>query len=503
MGLRKALIQESIRRVTAPSLIEELKDLLSKKRAYIVPLIYIVSALSIGSSYYDMINGSYNRSKKTLSIIDVFMDPHAMLVDGLHAYQQPYYQQIAFLELWRISNFDHNRRKAIYADFNRKVPFNCASHNNPTSAWAEISRVCMDFILGLARSAQDGIKAQQQRKVMLRNKYELFKKLIEASRKQKHQVKKAKKSLEVGVTAETMTKDREYWEMKSLEWFHPTAGSYPLFVRKVYCYIAVPFLKRSVERRTRDLLTHLLTPDSAALATLTRKSLSEDEHGIVQNDISNVFGAIIDCLLSLERYAEEPPLDDWDMGDPFSPTSSKVLADPLIVINALGQEISYTEGTRVETTNATEREDEDESAERVSDLIYDPNRAQSDETLLNAQNQILQTIANYKQPSPNRAVTGLSSQYLFGYPLWALRTRHQSGLHDTPQQDTLLAYWKYLLHTGKRKGFDHLWNGFITRIACQTLMVMYESSLEIAYDRIAERQNRKSARMTTYIVLKG
>ncbi|CAG8579663.1 15485_t:CDS:10 [Acaulospora morrowiae] len=504
IALRKWLIQESIRRITVPSLIEELRDLLSKKRAYVVPLLYIMSALSIGSSYYDLIGESYGRTKRIIlhpedpefwcpthrkdnckillpminehymianvhnftlglwfglyfllrkkhmlmfhiveprhmltlhkellaiwnrkrhglirnvavtalnfsaafwviklmawdtffeylpyffpfqntinhywlraswfdvqlfnrsifcsiyifmywhttnllfehfftrifSIIDVFMDPHAMLIDGLHAHQQPYYQQIAFLELWNISNFDQNRRKTMYADFNRKTPFDCDLHNNPTSAWAEISRVCMDFILGLARSAQDNIRAQQQRKVALRNKYELFKKLIEASRKQKNKVKKAKKNLEVGVTAETLKKDHEYWEMKLFEWFHPMTGSYPLFVRKMYCYTVVPFLKRSIERRTRDLCKDLGVTLYAiqALTTLTVKSLNEDEHGIVQNDISNVFGAIIDCLLSLERYVEEPPLDDWDIGDPFAMTPSKVLADPLIIINVL------------------------------------------------------------------------------------------------------------------------------------------------------------------------
>ncbi|RHZ63492.1 hypothetical protein Glove_329g41 [Diversispora epigaea] len=192
---------------------------------------------------------------------------------------------------------------------------------------------------------------------------------------------------------------------------------------------------------------------------------------------------------------------------------------------ALGQPIKShnEETTNVGTTSVSERDDNEnnDSAERVSDLMYDPNRAQSEGTLLHAQNQILRTIEKYKQPSPNRelvenlcgfslAVTGLSSQYLFGYPLWTLRTRHQvfpfmyqNGFHDTPQQDTLLAYWNYLFHTGKRKGFEHLWNGFISKIACQTLMVLYESSLENIYDRITERQYEKSTRITTYIVLRG
>ncbi|CAG8700876.1 13688_t:CDS:2, partial [Acaulospora morrowiae] len=40
-------------------------------------------------------------------------------------------------------------------------------------------------------------------------------------------------------------------------------------------------------------------------------------------------------------------------------------------------------------------------------------------------------------------------------------------------------------------------------ITCQTLMVMYESSLEITYDRISERQSSKLARMTSYVILKG
>ncbi|CAG8731759.1 17098_t:CDS:1, partial [Acaulospora morrowiae] len=47
---------------------------------------------------------------------------------------------------------------------------------------------------------------------------------------------------------------------------------------------------------------------------------------------------------------------------------------------ALGQPISHTEETRVEATNATEHDESNESAERVSDLIFDPNRGQNDGT---------------------------------------------------------------------------------------------------------------------------
>ncbi|RHZ63499.1 hypothetical protein Glove_329g42 [Diversispora epigaea] len=502
MAIRKALIQDSVRRNTTPSLLEELNQLIFKKRAYLIPLIYIVSAMSIGSTFYDLISESYKRNRKIilspedhefwcpsykkesckslnpminehymianvhnfilglwfgvdfvlrkrymlsfhiveprylqtlhkelltiwnrkkhgfiwetvvralnfsivfwiiklifwnfffewfpnififqnttnhywlrapwfdvqlfnrtifcsifiimywsainllfehfftriLSTIGVFMDPHAMLIDGLHAYNQPYYQQIAFLELWHISNFDPNRRSAMYADFNRKLPFNCEPHNNPTSAWAEISRICIDFILGLAQSAQDEIEGQQQRKIEMRRKHEQFKKL-QAS-KQKIKVVKRQKNLEVKMTAETITKDREYWDMKLLEWFHPTGGYYPFFLRKIYYLVSVPLLKRSVERRTRNLFKDLYVTIYAiqALTALTVKSLHEDKHGIVQNDISNVFEVILDCLLSLEKYAQEPPLDDWDIGNPYALTSSKVLADPMIVVNVL------------------------------------------------------------------------------------------------------------------------------------------------------------------------
>jgi len=61
--------------------------------------------------------------------------------------------------------------------------------------------------------------------------------------------------------------------------------------------------------------------------------LNEDKHGIVQNDTASVFEVMLDCLISLERYSNEPPLDDWDVGDPFAFTYSSVLSDPLIVIN--------------------------------------------------------------------------------------------------------------------------------------------------------------------------
>jgi hypothetical protein len=53
----------------------------------------------------------------------------------------------------------------------------------------------------------------------------------------------------------------------------------------------------------------------------------------VQNDIANIFESMLDCLLSLEQYSSEPPLDEWDIGDPFAFTYSSVLSDPLIVVN--------------------------------------------------------------------------------------------------------------------------------------------------------------------------
>ncbi|KAF0548113.1 nucleoporin protein Ndc1-Nup [Gigaspora margarita] len=194
---------------------------------------------------------------RVLSTIGVFMDPHAILIDGLHANQQPYYQQIAFLELWHISKFDHDRRVAIYADFNRKQPFNCALHNNPTSAWTEISRTCMDFILGLANSAQSELKTQHRRKLEMKNKHDLFKKLTESAKKQKQLVKVGQRNLDVGVTADTLTKDREYWDMKLLEWFHPVGGNQRPFVRKLYCLMIAPLFKRSIERRTKNVFKDL------------------------------------------------------------------------------------------------------------------------------------------------------------------------------------------------------------------------------------------------------
>lgn len=113
----------------------------------------------------------------------------------------------------------------------------------------------MDFIMGLAQSAQDEIEGQRQRKIDMRHKHEQFKKLQAAN--QKIKITKRQKNLEVKMTAETITKDREYWEMKLLEWFHPTGGHYPLFLRKIYYLVVVPLLRRSIERRTKNLFKDL------------------------------------------------------------------------------------------------------------------------------------------------------------------------------------------------------------------------------------------------------
>ncbi|CAG8593306.1 662_t:CDS:2, partial [Funneliformis caledonium] len=228
--------------------------------------------------------------------------------------------QLAFLELWHIAKFDQYRRSAIYTDFNRKQAFSCIKHNNPTDAWTEISRSCMDLIFGLANSAQDEIKEQQTRKSLVRKKYDMFRNMEKDALKEKERKRVGHKNLEVKMTAETMTKDRDYWEMKLLEWFHP---------------VKVPFLKRSIERRTKIVFKDLNITICAiqALTALTVKSLNEDKHGIVQNDTASVFEAMLDCLISLERYSNEPPLDEWDVGDPFAFTYSSVLSDPLIVIN--------------------------------------------------------------------------------------------------------------------------------------------------------------------------
>ncbi|CAG8639390.1 29075_t:CDS:2, partial [Gigaspora margarita] len=402
IATRKILIQESVRINTAPSLAEELKILFGKKRGYIVPLIYIISAVSIGSTFFDIISNDrgkkrtmllypgdkdfwcpihrkdncksllptineyylieliYNiilgiripgfmESKKAYislecgfdcsAIWSVFLDCKIVFMEYIlrMATKSHPIKQIAFLELWHISKFDHDRRVAIYADFNRKQPFNCALHNNPTSAWTEISRTCMDFILGLANSAQSELKTQHRRKLEMKNKHDLFKKLTESAKKQKQLVKVGQRNLDVGVTADTLTKDREYWDMKLLEWFHPVGGNQRPFVRKLYCLMIAPLFKRSIERRTKNVFKdlHITVYAIQALTTLMVRSLHEDAHGIVQNDISRVFESMLDCLMSLERYAKEPPLDDWDIGDPFTDTPYKVLADPFIVINVI------------------------------------------------------------------------------------------------------------------------------------------------------------------------
>jgi hypothetical protein len=164
---------------------------------------------------------------------------------------------LAFLELWHIAKFDQYRRSAIYADFNRKHAFSCAKHNNPTSAWVEISRSCMDLILGLANSTQVEIKKQQTRKFLLKKKYEEFRNMEKTALEEKDRNIASHKDLEVKMTAETMTKDRDFWEMKLLEWFHPVTGNCPYFTRKIYYFFAVPLFKRSVERRTKNVFKDL------------------------------------------------------------------------------------------------------------------------------------------------------------------------------------------------------------------------------------------------------
>src|SRR5438045_6378321 len=115
----------------------------------------------------------------------------------------------------------------------------------------------MDLILGLANSAQDEIKKQQARKSLLRKKYEMFRNIEKASLKEKTKKIAGHKDLEVKMTAETMTKDRDYWGMKLLEWFHPVTGNYPYPARKIYYFFAVPLLKRSIERRTKNVFKDL------------------------------------------------------------------------------------------------------------------------------------------------------------------------------------------------------------------------------------------------------
>ncbi|CAG8557403.1 12009_t:CDS:2, partial [Dentiscutata heterogama] len=66
IAIRKILIHESVRINTAPSLAEDLKILFSKKRAYIIPLIYIISAVSIGSTFFDTISNDHERKRALL-----------------------------------------------------------------------------------------------------------------------------------------------------------------------------------------------------------------------------------------------------------------------------------------------------------------------------------------------------------------------------------------------------------------------------------------------------
>ncbi|CAG8491538.1 4165_t:CDS:10 [Funneliformis mosseae] len=421
IALRKVLIQESVRRNTSKCLLDELRVLMYKKRTYIIPLIYMISSIIIGWTYFDLIGASYKRTRAmflypgtedfwcpshrkdnckslppminehylialihttilgiwygfdfllrkrymlpfhiieprypfslakelmifwnrkyeifiwstlmtalSFSIISWFIKlfiwntiyellPNLIFLHNTAVYHwmraswfdvQLFNRtvQLAFLELWHIAKFDQYRRSAIYTDFNRKQAFSCIKHNNPTDAWTEISRSCMDLIFGLANSAQDEIKEQQTRKSLVRKKYDMFRNMEKDALKEKERKRVGHKNLEVKMTAETMTKDRDYWEMKLLEWFHPVKD-----LNITICAIQ-------------------------ALTALTVKSLNEDKHGIVQNDTASVFEAMLDCLISLERYSNEPPLDEWDVGDPFAFTYSRVLSDPLIVINVL------------------------------------------------------------------------------------------------------------------------------------------------------------------------
>jgi len=115
----------------------------------------------------------------------------------------------------------------------------------------------MDLILGLANSAQDEIKKQQKRKLLMRKKHEMFRNMEKEALKEKERKRVGQKNLEVKMTAETMTKDSDYWEMKLLEWFHPVTGNFPYFTRKTYSFFVAPLLKRSIERRTKNVFKDL------------------------------------------------------------------------------------------------------------------------------------------------------------------------------------------------------------------------------------------------------
>nr|CAG8536329.1 12458_t:CDS:10 [Entrophospora candida] len=218
-----------------------------------------------------------------------FVDPNAMLVDGLHA----------FMELWHISKYDHERRNLIYSDFNRKQPYECPLHNNPISTWTEISYSCMDLIMKLTNDAEKELEVVHG-------------------------------NLEVNPTLDTLKKDPIYTELYYLERYHLIFGDKHKIIRKLYALFIVPIFKESIEYRTaivcKDFYTVIFAIQS--LTTLTTKSIKEDKYGVVQNHISPIFESLLLCLILLENYVKEPPLDYWDIGDPYSTTSSKVLAEP-------------------------------------------------------------------------------------------------------------------------------------------------------------------------------
>ncbi|CAJ0632931.1 11854_t:CDS:10 [Entrophospora sp. SA101] len=218
-----------------------------------------------------------------------FVDPNAMLVDGLHA----------FMELWHISKYDHERRNLIYSDFNRKQPYECPLHNNPISTWTEISYSCMDLIMKLTNDAEKELEVVHG-------------------------------NLEVNPTLDTLKKDPIYTELYYLERYHLIFGDKHKIIRKLYALFIVPIFKESIEYRTaivcKDFYTVIFAIQS--LTTLTTKSIKEDKYGVVQNHISPIFESLLLCLILLENYVKEPPLNYWDIGDPYSTTSSKVLAEP-------------------------------------------------------------------------------------------------------------------------------------------------------------------------------
>ncbi|CAG8530417.1 4434_t:CDS:10 [Ambispora gerdemannii] len=256
----------------------------------------------------------FHTKKKIISSIS-----NEVLVNGLNAKDEPYIQSLAFLELWHIAKDSKHltRRTTIYQEFDKNT-------------WTNISRVCIELILGLGYAANTQIQTQYKKNEQIRRwRAEINREQKNGGRGKATGGQKAKliPLKDINTSAGSyIPRHSEYWD---LVWFER------LRMRGFgYHYFVFPLLNRTIERRSMNLLKDKNTIVLAveALASLTIDSLTLDQYGVVSPDISKVFECMLDCLIALEEYAKKPPLYEWDSRTP-SKAHSRVLADVVGITN--------------------------------------------------------------------------------------------------------------------------------------------------------------------------